>query len=147
MGAACSSVVNVGGMSAIQIRPCWYAVRISVPDCSRVIGRVQPKGIRVLTQTIKVRTVRKRSTEIQILRLEYKRSARSVEEGLAISSCNGKAEWGFIVCKAKFGALSRCVSGRGWPRENGLRDLIDCLILVFNKNMKTFCWFMLVTNH
>ena len=66
-------------MVTIQILTCWYAVAVSVPDGSSVVGGVQPVRIAVLAKPIKVRILRQGCAKTKILVLKDQRRSTCVK--------------------------------------------------------------------
>lgn len=62
-----ASIVNIDRMSAIEIGASGDAIRVSVPNCSRIVRCVELKWIAVLTKTIEVRVLWQRSSEVEVL--------------------------------------------------------------------------------
>lgn len=62
-----ASVVDIDRMSAIKIGASGDAIRVSVPNCSRIVRCVELKWIAVLTKTIEVRVLWQRSSEVEVL--------------------------------------------------------------------------------
>lgn len=67
MRAVFASVVDIDGMSAVEIGTCRNSVSVSIPDCSSVIRGVELKGITMFAQSIKTWLIGQRCSQVEIL--------------------------------------------------------------------------------
>ena len=89
-----TSVVEVDGVSSIQVLTLGSTVRISRIDCPRVVGAVQHEAVGVLTETIEMWFFREMSLEVDILTFEDQLLAGGIEENFSsVGTRYGEREW------------------------------------------------------
>jgi hypothetical protein len=124
MGTTLTTVLEVDWVGSIEVGACWDAVRVTVPEGADVIGGVQTKTIRVLSQSVQVRVLREGCPEAQVLVLEDEGGCRRVEEYFFIGLAGDlEAEWALFPGKVKFRVVSGDAVGL-WTREDVVGNLV-----------------------
>jgi hypothetical protein len=140
MSAALATVLEVDGVSSVEVCASWNSVRVTVPEGADVVGCVQPKTIRVLSQTVQVRVLRKRSAEAEVLVLEDEGGRGRVEEDFFIRLPGDlEAEWALFPGEVEFRVVGRDAVGL-WTGEDVVGDLVGGQWGIFDLDMEALCF-------
>ena len=140
MSATLTAVLKVDRVGSVEVCASWNAVRVTVPEGADVVGCVQAKPIRVLSQAVQVWVFRQGSTKAKVLVLEDERGGRRVEEDFFVGLAGDfEAEWALFPGKVEF----RVVSGDAisfWTREDVVRDLVGGQRCILDLDVKALCF-------
>lgn len=133
------AVLQVEGVSSVEIRVGRNAVAVLIPHRADVVGRLQAERIGMLAQTVQVRVHRQAGAKAKVLRLEDERRWGGVEDDLAGSGAGDvEGEWAGCVAEFEVAQLRwDCTSG-AW--EDGFGDLVDLVALVLDEDMNAVRW-------